>query len=516
MNRRPRMLPAVLTVGSMTMLSRVFGLVRDMMLAAFLGSGPVAQAFLVAFTLPNMFRRFFAEGAFNVAFIPMFAKKVESNDDPKKFAQDAFSALSSMLIVFTLLGQLVMPWLVWAMASGFAGDERFELSVVFGRIAFPYILFISLAAMMAGILNSLSRFAIAAASPVLMNLVMIFALLLGDWTGGDIGAWLIWSTPVAGIVQFLVVWIGAAKVGFVVKPAWPKLTPDVKRLAIIAFPAMLTGSVTQVNLIVGRQVGSFFDGAVAWLSYADRLYHLPIGLVGVAIAVVLLPDLSRRLRAHDIDGSKHAMNRALEFSLFLTLPSSVALIVIPEPIISVLFQRGEFTAADSQATALALMIFGFGLPSFLLQRVFTPMYYVREDTRSPLKFAFYALLVNAVVAIGLAPLIGFTAAAIGPSLSGWTMMLQLWWGTKKMGVATEFDDRMKRSFPRIVAASLVMGVVLYVGKIYLDGPLHDAVWRYFALTLLVSIGGASYAITSIIFGAVKIKELRSAFRRHPS
>ncbi len=508
------MLPAVLTVGSMTMLSRIFGLVRDMMLAAFLGSGPVAQAFLVAFTLPNMFRRFFAEGAFNVAFIPIFAKKVESDDDPKKFAQDAFASLSSLLIVFTLIGQLVMPWLVLAMASGFAGDERYDIAVVFGRIAFPYILFISLAAMMSGILNSLSRFVIASASPVLMNLVMIAALWIGDRVGGDPGQWLIWSVPVAGIAQFLTVWIGAAKAGFLVRPAWPKLTPDVKRLAVIAFPAIITGSVTQVNLIVGRQVGSFFDGAVAWLSYADRIYHLPIGLVGVAIAVVLLPDLSRRLRAKDIEGSRHAMNRALEFAFVLTLPSAMALIVIPDVIISVLFERGAFTAADTSGTALALLIFGFGLPSFLLQRVFTPMYYVREDTRSPLRFAFYALLVNAVVAIGLAPFIGYTAAAVGPSLSGWTMMLQLWWGTRKMGVATEFDARFKRALPRIFAASLVMGLVLLVGKNVMWDLLHDAGWRYLALMVLVGIGGVSYALASLAFGAVRIGEIRSAFRRN--
>ena len=224
-----------------------------------------------------------------------------------------------------------MPWLVLAMASGFAGDERFALSVEHGRIAFPYILFISLTALLSGVLNSLGRFALAAAAPILMNVVMIAFLLIGWRTGGNIGLWQIWSVPVAGLAQLALVWWGCARAGMPVLPRWPRLTPEMRRLAVIVVPALLTGGVVQINLLVGRQVGSFFDGAVAWLSYADRLYQLPLGVVGIAIGIVLLPDLSRRLKAGDGSGGRDAVNRAAELTLALTLPAAVALMVIPVP-----------------------------------------------------------------------------------------------------------------------------------------------------------------------------------------
>ncbi len=513
MIRPIRLLPAFLTVGGWTMMSRVLGLGRDVLMAALLGTGPVAQAFLVAFTLPNMFRRFFAEGAFNMAFVPMFSKKVEAQEDAAAFARDAFSGLAAILIVLTLVAQLVMPWLVLALASGFAGDERFELSVLYGRIAFPYILFISLTALLSGVLNGLGRFAVAAAAPILMNLVMIGFLLGGYWSGGDIGLWQIWSVPVAGIAQLALVWWGAKQAGIRIIPRIPRLTPELRRLAIIAAPAMIAGGVVQINLIVGRQVGSFFDGAVAWLTYADRLYQLPLGVVGVAIGVVLLPDLSRRLRAADASGSRDAANRAAEFTLALTLPAALALIVIPIPIVSVLFERGAFTAEDTLRTALAVAIYGAGLPAFVLQKVLLPLYYAREDTRSPLRFSVHAMIINAAVAVGLAPFIGFSAAAIGTTLAGWTMLWQLWRGSRGMGEAVEVDARLRRVLPRLALASLLMAAALLGTNHLLTPALTDPVWRYAALALLVAAGMVAYALAVMTTGALRPADLRRMLKR---
>jgi putative peptidoglycan lipid II flippase len=511
--RQIRLLPAFFTVGSWTMLSRVLGLARDMLMAAFLGTGPVAQAFLIAFTLPNMFRRFFAEGAFNMAFVPMFAKKLEAGDDCEGFARDAFSALASVLIVFTLIGQLVMPWLVLAMASGFLGDARYGLSVAYGRIAFPYILLISLTALLSGVMNALGRFAVAAAAPILMNMVMIAFLVGAYWLDGDVGRWQIWSVPVSGCAQLLLVWWGAARAGIRIVPRIPRITPDLKRLAMVAAPALLTGGVVQINLLVGRQVGSFFDGAVAWLSYADRLYQLPLGVVGVAIGVVLLPDLSRKLQSADANGARNAANRAAELTLGLTIPAAMALMAIPGPIVAVLFERGEFTAADTHATALAVMIYGAGLPAFVLQKIYLPMYYAREDSRSPLKFTFRAMLVNAVSAIALAPLIGFSAAALGTTLAGWTMLFELWRGARKLGPAGQADDQLRRTVPRIALASLFMCVVLAGLEWALARPLADALWQYAALALLVAVGIAGYGVAAVAVGALRPAEVRRAFRR---
>jgi putative peptidoglycan lipid II flippase len=416
-----RLMAGFFTVGVWTLASRILGFVRDILIAAFLGAGPVAEAFLIAFALPNMFRRFFAEGAFNMAFVPMFSKRLERGEDPQGFARDAFTGLATVLIGFTVLATLAMPWLVLAMASGFLADERFDLAVDYGRIVFPYILFISLAALLSGVLNATGRFAAAAAAPVLLNVLFIAALATGRALGWPLGPTLAWTVPVAGIAQLALVWIAAARAGFRLTLRRPRLTPELKRLAIIAAPAALAGGVVQVNLLIGRQVASFFEGAIAWLNYADRLYQLPLGVVGIAIGVVLLPDLSRRLGAGDTAGGQNAFNRAAEISLALTVPAAVALVVIPLPLVSVLFERGRFGPDDAAATAAALAIYGLGLPAFVLQKVLQPLFFAREDTRRPFYYALGSLVVNA------APSGSPRSSAISPPRSAPRWRPGRWW-----------------------------------------------------------------------------------------
>lgn len=519
-----RLISGIFTVGFWTMGSRVLGFVRDIMIAAFLGAGPVAEAFLIAFSLPNMFRRFFAEGAFNTAFVPLFSKKVEGGDDPQTFAQDAFSGLASILILLTLIAQLAMPWLVLAMAGGFSGDERFPMAVDFGRIAFVYILFISLAALFSGMLNAIGRFAAAAAAPILLNIILVSAMLAVYWTAPEgkltnitdpaeaYGRALAWGVPIAGVAQMALVWVAAWRAGYTIKPRLPRLTPDMRKLAIIALPAMLAGGVVQINLLVGRQVASFFDGAIAWLSYADRLYQLPLGVVGIAIGIVLLPDLSRRLRSGDTEGGRHALSRAAELAMALTIPATVALMVLPVPLISVLFERGEFTADDTASTALALTVYAMGLPAFVLQKVLQPVYFAREDTRSPFRFALVAMVVNAVVAIGLASAIGFLGAAIGTTVAAWIMVGLLSRGRAGLGDVAQFDDRFRARIWRICAAAVAMGMVL-VGAELLIGPfLGEPGLRYVALALLVALGAGSYFGFARLFGAFRFSELKGSVR----
>ena len=508
-----RLLSGFLTVGAWTMLSRLAGFARDMMMAAYLGSGPVAEAFLVAFSLPNMFRRFFAEGAFNMAFVPMFAKKAEDGGDAMGFARDAFSGLASLLLVFTLVGTFAMPWLVWAMAAGFAGDARFDLAVLYGRIGFSYILFISLVALLSGVLNTFGRFTEASVVPVLMNLMFMAAMLLADRAGWDMGLTLAWTVPVTGVAQFAFTWVMAARAGWVILPRRPRLTPELRRLAIIAGPALLAGGVVQINLLVGRQVASFTDGAIAWLSWADRLYQLPLGVVGIAIGTVLLPDLARRLRAGDGAGGAHAFNRATEISLALTIPAAVALMVIPVPLVAVLFERRAFLPADTAATALVLAVYGAGLPAFVLHKVLQPLFYAREDTRSPFRYALVSLVVNAAVAIGLMPWIGFIAAALGTTVAGWGMVVQLWWGSRRMGEAAVFDARLRDRLWRILVAALLMGAVLWGLSLLLGPALTTPRLRYLALAGLVGAGIASYFATAFALGAIRPSDLRGALRR---
>jgi putative peptidoglycan lipid II flippase len=504
---------SIITVGSWTLLSRGAGFVRDVMMAAYLGAGPVADAFNVAFSLPNMFRRFFAEGAFNMAFVPMFAKKLEGGEDAQGFARDAFNGLAAILIVFSVIGTLAMPWLVWAMASGFAGDARFDLAVSFGQITFCYILFISLVALLSGVLNAHGKFTEAGFVPVLLNLIFIAAMLLAVRQGWDMGLTLAWTTPVTGIAQLAFTWVAAHRLGFRFTPRRPRLTPDLKRLAMIAGPAILAGGVVQINLLVGRQVASYTEGAVSWLVYADRLYQLPLGVVGIAIGTVLLPDLSRRLRAGDGQGGRDSFNRGAEFALSLTLPCAVALMVIAMPLVRVLYERGAFTSDDSVATAVVLAIYGLGLPAFVLHKVLQPLFYAREDTKRPFRYALWSMVLNAAFAIGLMPVMGYAAAALATTVAGWVMVWQLWRGSRSMGDEARLDDQLKRRLPRIILTSLIMGACLYLGQLVLGPALGQDVVRYFALAGLIALGIVVYFIVGTLIGAFSLSEFRKLLRR---
>ncbi|WP_439141971.1 murein biosynthesis integral membrane protein MurJ [Planktotalea sp.] len=508
-----KIISGVFTVGVWTLLSRVLGFLRDALILSYLGTGPAYQAFVVAFRLPNMFRRFFAEGAFNLAFVPMFSKRLEADDQPNAFANEAFSGLATVLIGLTVIAQIFMPWLVYALASGFSGTETFDLSVIFGRIAFPYILFISLAALASGVLNASGRFAAAAAAPVLLNVLLVSAIIAAALSGLDVAYALIWMIPFAGFAQLVLVWVAAKRAGITLKLQRPRFTPDMKHLTKIAIPAAMAGGVMQINLLVGQQVASYFDRAVGWLFAADRLYQLPLGVVGIAVGIVLLPDLSRRLQSGDEAGAKDAFSRATEISLALTIPASVALMVISLPLVRVLFERGAMTTDDSAAIAVAVAIYGLGLPAFVLQKTLQPLFYAREDTKSPFRFAIVAMFVNAVLAFGLAPYIGWIAPAIATTFAGWVMVLCLALGTRPMGDVARFDAQLRHRIWRICLASGAMGFILWSMSASMSTFLGMAGWRYLALAVLVTIGIGSYFVIAHFIGAIRLSELKGTMRR---
>ncbi len=499
-----------LSVGAWTLISRVSGFVRDILMAAWLGSGAVADAFFVGLSLPNMFRRFFAEGAFNTAFVPMFSKKLESGEDPQRFAREAFSGLFMAVLALSAVAMILMPGLVWLMASGFAGDERFPLAVQYGRIMFPYILLISMASMISGVLNANGRFTAAAAAPVLLNLLFIVAMTLAYWRGWDVGLTLAWATPVTGIAQLALVWWDAHRSGWTLLPRRPRLTPDMRRLLAVALPAAFAGGVVQINLLVGRQVASHFEGAISWLNYSDRLYQLPLGVVGAAVAVVLLPELARRLRAGDHAGGQSAYSRATEFGMFLTLPAAFAILIIATPMVATLYDRGRWTDNDTIQTSRALVVYALGLPAFVMQKILQPLYFAREDTRTPFRFALWSMVVNAVVAFGLMPFIGFLGAALGTTIAAWTMVVQLWWGTRAMGQSARADDRLRRTAPRIILASVLMAAALWA---LMQGLATTTIGRVPELIILVFGGAAIYFALSFLTGAYRLSELKTAVKR---
>ncbi|MDG2340653.1 MAG: murein biosynthesis integral membrane protein MurJ [Paracoccaceae bacterium] len=508
-----RLAKNAMTVGFWTLMSRIFGFAREILILGLIGLGPLLDAFVAAFRLPNMFRRFFAEGAFNAAFVPMFSKRIEADDDPEGFGSEALNGLAFVVLVLVAAGMIFMPFFVWATASGFGGDERFDLTVGFGRIVFPYILFMSLAALFSGVLNAKGHFTAAAAAPVLLNIFVVVTMIVGYFTGGSVVQWLIWTIPVAGVAQLALVWFAAVKAGVKLRPGRPRWTPQMKHLVKVAVPAALASGVMQINLLVGQQAASQFDSAVGWLFAADRLYQLPLGVVGIAIGIVLLPDLSRRLKADDDAGAKQALSRAGEMALALTIPAAVAMIVIPIPLVSVLYERGATTQADTLAMAQAVSIYAVGLPAFVLQKILQPLYFSREDTKSPFRFAVWSMVVNAVIAVGGIPFFGWLAPAIATSVAGWTMVWQLSQGRKKMGDAAKFDKRFGHRLISITAAALVMGACLFGSAMLMAEWLVTDTIRYLALVLLLAVAAISYFGVGTLLGAFSKSELRSAFKR---
>ncbi len=519
------LLRSAATVGGYTMISRVLGFVRDMLIAALLGSGPVADAFVVAFRFPNLFRRLFGEGAFNAAFVPLFAKRLEGGGEEtaRGFASDVFSVLFATLVVFTVVAELTMPWLMYVTAPGFVGDgDKFDLAVFLTRIAFPYLLFMSLVALLSGVLNSMGRFAVAAAAPILLNIVLIAvlsaAVFLVWGNTPRTGTALAWGVCVAGALQFAMLYGACRRAGMTLKLKRPRITPGVRQLVRLGIPGVIAGGITQINILIGTMIATLQAGAVSYLYYADRVYQLPLGVVGIAIGVVLLPDLSRRLRADDTEGVHNSQNRALEYSMLLTVPAAIALIVIPTPVVQVLFERGAFDATDTLATSLALAAFALGLPSFVLIKVFSPGFFAREDTRTPMIYAGVSMLTNVAVSLILFFQIGFVGIAFASSIAGWVNAALLGFTLARRGEYS-VDARLRARLPRILIASFAMGAVLYGVMIYASSVFAPGVSFELRVVVLISVvvlGTAVYAVAAQVLGAVQVRDLAGQFRRSRS
>ena len=510
------------TVAGMTMISRLLGFVRDMLMASVVGTGLVADAFVVAFRFPNLFRRLFAEGAFNAAFVPLFARRLEGEGQPAavRFAEEVMAALLSFLLLLSAIAMLAMPWIVYGLAPGFADNpDKINLTTELTRIAFPYLTFMSLVALLGGILNSLHRFTAAAAAPIILNVVMILVLgallALGWGNSPDTGRALAWGVSVAGLLQFLLLWVALSKAGVSLSLRMPKITPGVKRLVALGIPGLIAGGVTQINLLVSTMIASLRDGAASWLYYADRIYQLPLGVIGIAIGVVLLPELARRLRSGDTAGVQSSQNRALEVSLLLTVPAAIALMALPHPVIQVLFERGAFEPDDTLATSRALMAFSAGLPAFVMIKVFSPAYFAREDTRTPMWFAMISVAVNIAGALALFPFISYVGVALATTAAGWINALMLAITLHKRG-DLELDKRMRSALPRIIGSSLLMGAVL-LGLMQLCEPVFTSsvifVLRLLMLAVLVATGACVYFAAAWWSGALDIAALKASFRR---
>lgn len=512
------------TVGFATLLSRILGYARDLLMAAFVGTGPVADAFLVAFRLPNLFRRLFAEGAFNAAFVPLFARSLEegeAEENPDKgsnFASEILAVFLFSLLVLTALAEIATPLFVSVLAPGFLDNaEKFDLAVWLTRITFPYLLCMSLIAMLSGMLNTLGHFRAAAYGPILLNIIMIGVLAVIGLRGyGDTpisGFWLAWGVFAAGFVQLGVLYWAFRKTGFNLHFKRPRLTRSVKRLLSLGVPGVIAGGITQLNILVGTIIASTQDSAVSFLYYADRLYQFPLGIVGIAMGVVLLPVLSRHIRRDELEIASDTQNRAMELALALTLPAAAVLYLVPDAAIRLMFERGNFTAADTVATGAALAAFAWGLPAFVLIKVFSPGYFAREDTRTPMYFAGISVAVNVGFSLALFPLFQHVGIAIATSLAGWANACCLGFVLWRRGHLS-FDNRIKKRLPRIVLATLVTAVWIYFGAEWLDPLLNDAafLWKLLGMAILGLVSLVLFGLICLMTGVFNVQTIAARVR----
>ncbi|MBX3455658.1 murein biosynthesis integral membrane protein MurJ [Ferrovibrio sp.] len=509
---------AIATVGGLTMVSRVFGFVRDLMIARYLGAGVAADAFFVALRLPNFFRSLFAEGAFTAGFLPLYSETLNKGGGlaaARRFAEQALALLLPVVLGFSILAQIAMPLVMLGLAPGFADDPaRFDLAVDYTRITFPYLAFISLAALYGAVLNGLGRFAAFAATPILLNITMIVCLPLLTGPLGSAGAALAWGTLASGLVQFLwLVW-WAARAGVKLRLRWPVLPPVVKRLFALILPAAIGAGAMQINLVIGVILASLLPvGAVSYLFYADRINQLTIGVVGVAISTVLLPALSALLARGDTVAAARQQNRALEFCLLISLPAAAALIIVPLPIMSVLFERGAFDAQAARASADALLAYSIGLPAYTLARALTPGFHARQDTRTPVRIAFVTIAVNLALSLALMPWLGHVGLALATGLAAWGNAGQLAWALYRRD-AWQPDARLIRRSGLILLAALLMALALWgLDRALAPWYAQSLTWRVAALALLVGGGMAVYLAAALALRATKPAEWRAMLRR---
>lgn len=498
-----------MTVGGATLGSRIFGFARETFMAAALGTGPMADVFYAAFRFPNLFRRLFAEGAFNAAFVPLFSKEIEANgvEGAKRFSEEVFGVLFSALLIITIVMELMMPWLVeWIIAPGFADDaEKTELTIRMAAVMFPYLMCMSLTAMLSGMLNSLHHFFAAAVAPVFLNVVMIGALFYGLWSGADpktIAWYLSWSVLAAGVLQMAVVYAGVRHAGINIGFKRPRMTPNVKRLLLLAVPAAVTGGITQINQIIGQAIASGKEGAIAALQYADRIYQLPLGVVGVAVGVVLLPELARALKAGHAKEAGNIQNRSIEFVLFLTLPAAAGLWILSDAIIRVLYERGQFSAENTAVVGSILAIYGLGLPGFVLIKALQPGFYAREDTRTPMRFTIASVVVNSGLAITLFPLIAERGIATAEATAGWINTLLLGFTLLRRGHLKWEWAMAKRTALLLVSTGIMSAALIYAlghAEAYLT-PQSSLLHQVAALAVLLAIAMIVYFAAAFAIG----------------
>lgn len=528
------MLRNLATISGFTLMSRVLGLVRDVLMGSIIGTTAISDAFFTAFRFPNMFRRIFGEGAFNAAFVPQYAGALEEDgkESAARFASQAFSWLFWTLGVGTLVALPLMRWIMAGFAPGFLtveghefssewfwemvryphGTEKFENTVSWARIMFSYLLCMALVAQLSGVMNTLRRFAIPAFAPVLLNIV--FITILSTAAFSEVGAekaglWISWGVCLSGFLQLLLLYVACRRIGVNIRICRPRISPRIKTLFTKMGPGVLSAGVQQFNLLIGTQIASMQAMAVSYLYYAERLYQFPLGMIGVAFGVVLLPEISRSLMGGRQQEAVQTLRDGLSFSMLLTIPASVALIVIPAEMIHVLLNWGG--KIDVTQTSHGLMGFAFGIPAYVLIKVLQPAFFAQEDTKTPMFMAGITVATNIVVSLALFPLFGHVGIAIATSIAGWVNVILLLRGLR--GFLT-LGPRTWKTLGGIVLCSGLMGLMVLLAAFALeDWVFGGVIQRLVGIALLAGLGVSSYALMALKFKVTSLAEIKQALKR---
>lgn len=509
-----------LTQSSLTMSSRILGFIRDILIAAKVGAGPIGDAFVTALMFPNLFRRIFAEGAFAQAFVPAYARTLEAEgpEAAADVARQTMRGLFAATAALVILAQLAMPWIMKVIHGGYEEtSESFQLAILLTQITMPYLACMALAALLSGVLNSAGRFILSAGAPTLLNIFLITAALLGDDNRNTAFLAAI-AVSAAGVAQAALLWWGVSRQKVSLSLGWPKLTPAVKKVIALAVPGTIAASGVQINILVSQALASFEEGAKSWLFYADRLYQLPLGIVGVAVGVAILPRLARAARADDTKGAHGLMDDGIGLAMALTVPAAIALMVAPAYLIEGLYARGAFTLNDASQSGLALVHYGWGVPAFVLIKVLAPGYFAREDTKTPMAFALFAVAVNTALGAGLFFWFksqgwdGFPGLAIATSVAAWLNAAMLFIGLQARGWYRPGRRLVMRIVSVTLASFAMGGALLYMLRH--PGLIQDRITygRFVEVLVFIAVGAAIYGIAAILFGAVRLSDLKGMRR----
>jgi putative peptidoglycan lipid II flippase len=514
-------------IGGMTLISRIFGFARDMMLSRLLGGTAIGDAWQIAFQLPNIFRRLFAEGAFSAAFVPLFNRKMAEGGDAghtgaQKLANDTLSVFIPILLVFSVLMITIMPWVIWLIDDFGQGGRTTPTAISLARIAFPYLALISIMTLFGAILNSISKFAAAAFAPVLMNLCMIGAMLLGIWQGysGDparIATMLAWSVTVAGVIQMSWLYFWARRAGFRFHLQKPQFTGDVRELGVLILPAIFGAGIYQISRFIDLFfLGRLEEGSFVFLALADRLNQLPLGIIGIALGTAILPALSRFIAQDDAGGAQRVQSNAIELGLLLTIPAAVGLFFAAQPLVSAFYYGGKFGADDVAGTSSVVAMLVIGLPAYVLVKVLTPGFFARKDTKTPVYTAGVSLIINIALNIMLIPIMGVAGLALAGALAAWANCAMLYAMLHRRGQLRIEPDLFVR-IGRIILSAAAMGAAIWYltpyGNAYYGA---GALARLGSILALVGVGSVVYFGLAWVTGAIDRSKIAMLTRKRPA